>query len=192
MHKWLSLALLALALNSRPAHGQGMEAPADVQVPLLFKILTFDRKLGDRVPGDEIIIAILFQSEYRPSMLARDQVVEALTDMLGSTVAGHPVRWVLLELGDGAVLRAALKRNRVAVIYVTPFRGLDLHFITEIARAEGMTTFTGVPTYVEQGLALGIGIDQERPRIIVNISAARAEGSNFNSQLLRVSRVIEQ
>ncbi|HEV8122686.1 MAG TPA: YfiR family protein [Gemmatimonadales bacterium] len=191
MRKWLSLALLALILNGRAAQAQGMEAPADVQVPLLFKILTFDRKLADRVPGDDIVIAILFQAEYHPSMRARDQVVEALTDMLGSTISGHPVRWVLLELRDAASLRSALKRSQVAVIYVTPFRGLDLRFITEVARAEGITTFTGVPTYVEEGLALGIGIDDERPQIIVNISAARAEGSDFTSQLLRVSRVVE-
>jgi hypothetical protein len=37
-----------------------------------------------------------------------------------------------------------------------------------------------------------VGIARERPQIIVNLGAARAEGSDFTSQLLRVSRVIEK
>jgi hypothetical protein len=54
-----------------------------------------------------------------------------------------------------------------------------------------MTTFTGVPLYVEQGVALSIGIVRERPQIIVNLAATRAEGSDFTSQLLRLCKVIE-
>jgi len=169
-----------------------MDAPAEIQIPLLYKILTFDRKLGARAAGDEIVIAVVFQTGYRGSVAARDQVVDALKRMGDSTISGHPVHWVTVELNDVESLRLTLIRIRVDVIYVTPLRGIELDPIKVAARAAGITTFTGVPGYVERGLALGVGIARERPQIIVNLGAARAEGSDFTSQLLRVSRVIEK
>jgi hypothetical protein len=169
-----------------------MDAPAEIQIPLLYKILTFDRKLEDRAPGDEIVIAVVFQTGYRGSVVARDQAVEALKQMTDSTISGHPVHWVAVALSDVESLKLALIRHRVNVLYVTPLRGVELEPIKMAARSAGITTFTGVPRYVERGLALGVGIARERPQIIVNLGAARAEGSDFTAQLLRVSRVIEK
>ena len=169
-----------------------MDAPAEIQIPLLYKILTFDRKLGDRAPGDDIVIAIVFQTGYRASVVARDQVEDTVKRLRDSTISGHPVHWVAVELNDVESLRLSLIHHRVDVIYVTPLRGVELDPIKVAARAAGVTTFTGVPGYVERGLALGVGIARERPQIIVNLGAARAEGSDFTSQLLRVSRVIEK
>ena len=175
-----------------PLRAQEMDAPAEVQIPLLFKILTFDRKLGERAPGNDIVIAIVFQPGYRASVAARDQVLDALVEMKDSTISGHPVHWLALEMSDVVSLKQSMIRFRVDVIYVTPLRGVELDPIKAIARAAGITTFTGVPRYVERGLALGVGVARERPQIIVNLGAARAEGSDFTSQLLRVSKVLEE
>ncbi|MEA2723711.1 MAG: hypothetical protein QOH59_1482 [Gemmatimonadales bacterium] len=183
---------MALLFSGRFAYAQGMDAPAEIQIPLLYKILTFDRHLGERAPGDDIVIAVVFQSGYRASVVARDQVVEAIEQMGTSTISGHPVHWVTVELDDAESLRLSLTRVRVDVIYVTPLRGIELGPIMAAARAGGLTTFTGVPRYVERGLALGVGIARDRPQILVNLVAARAEGSDFNSQLLRVSKVVEE
>ncbi|HEV8122682.1 MAG TPA: YfiR family protein [Gemmatimonadales bacterium] len=171
---------------------QEMDVPATIQIPLLYKILTFDRKLGNRTPDDVIVIAVVFQTGYRASALARDQVVDALKGMKDSTISDHPVRWVLLELDDLDAFNRALTRERVDVIYVTPLRGVELDGIITAARSKAVTTFTGVPRYVERGLGLGVGVNRERAQIIVNLTATRAEGSDFNSQLLRVSKVIEE
>jgi hypothetical protein len=181
---------LAALPGSLPA--QAMDAPTEVQIPLLYKILTFDRKLGERAPGNGLVIAIVFQTGYRGSVVARDQVVDALKRMGDSTISGHTVNWVAVELSDVESLRLSLIHNRVDVIYVTPLRGVELNHIKAVARAAGITTFTGVPRYVERGLALGVGIARERPQIIVNLAAARAEGSDFTSQLLRVCKVFEE
>src|SRR5580765_4541518 len=191
MRACLLIGVLAVLLGGSSARAQEMAAPAAIQVTLLFKILTFDRRMGTRPPGQVIVIAVVFQSGYRASLVAKNQVVEALEAMEHSTISGHPVRWVAVELKDGDQLRLALIHERTDVVYVTPLRGVELDPIVRTARASSMTTFTGVPLYVEQGLALGVGIVRERPQIIVNLPATRAEGSDFTSQLLRVSRVIE-
>ena len=187
----LLIGVLTLLLAGGSAQAQKMAAPAEVQVPLLFKILTFDRRVGTRPPGNVIVIAVVFQTGYRASLVARNQIVDALKAMQDSTISGHPVRWVAVEWIDEEQVRLALIRERTDVVYVTPLRGVELHPLIRTARAAGMTTFTGVPLYVEQGVALSIGIVRERPQIIVNLAAARAEGSDFTSQLLRLCKVIE-
>jgi len=191
MRACLLIGVLTVLLAGGSAHAQEMAAPAGIQVPLLFKILTFDRRTGARPPGQVIVVAVVYQSGYRASLVAKNQVVDALEVMEHSTISGHPVRWVVVELKDREQLRLALIRERTDVVYVTPLRGVDLDLIMKTARGAAMTTFTGVPLYVAQGLALGIGIVRDRPEIIINLAATRAEGSDFNSQLLRVSRVIE-
>jgi hypothetical protein len=187
----LLIGVLTLLLVGGSAQAQKMAAPAEVQVPLLFKILTFDRRVGTRPPGNVIVIAVVFQTGYRASLVARNQIVDALKAMQDSTISGHPVRWVAVEWIDEEQVRLALIRERTDVVYVTPLRGVELHPLIRTARAAGMTTFTGVPLYVEQGVALSIGIVRERPQIIVNLAATRAEGSDFTSQLLRVCKVVE-
>jgi hypothetical protein len=190
--RYLVLGIIALMFGASPAHAQEMDAPAEIQIPLLYKILTFDRHLGERALGDDIVIAVVFQSGYRASMLARDQVVDAIKQMGDLAISGHPVHWATVELENEESLRLTLSRIRVDVIYVTPLRGIELGPIMTAARAGGITTFTGVPRYVERGVALGVGIARERPQILVNLVAARAEGSDFNSQLLRVSKVVKE
>ena len=75
----LVIGVLTLLLGGGSAHAQGMmAAPAEVQVPLLFKILTFDRRLGTRPAGKVIVIAVVFQTGFRASLVARNQIVDAL------------------------------------------------------------------------------------------------------------------
>jgi hypothetical protein len=192
MRPFLLIGVLAVLLGGGPAHAQEMAAPAEVQIPLLFKILTFDRGLGARPPGKVIVIAVVFQTGFRASLVARNQIVDALKAMQDATISGHPVRWVAVEWKDGEQLRQALNHERTDVVYLTPVRGVELDPITRAARTGGMTTFTGVTRYVEQGLALSVGIVRERPQIIVNLPATRAEGSDFTSQLLRLCKVIQE
>ena len=47
-----------------------------------------------------------------------------------------------------------------------------------------------MPEYVEEGIAVGIGLRNMRPLILINLEAARAEGAAFSSQLLSLARIV--
>jgi hypothetical protein len=183
---WL-LAPMLIAGSAPGAPAQEMDVPASVQIPLLYKILSFDRNFAARA-GDDIVIAILYQSGFRASTAAREQV-EAALGHTASPLGARRIRWVSIELESGD-LAVQLRRHETDVLYVTPLRGTGLSGIVDVARRGHLMTFTGVPPYVERGLSVGVGIEQERPMIIINLGAARAEGADYTSQLLRVSRVI--
>jgi hypothetical protein len=186
------LVVAALLSGSvRTLTAQDMGVPVDVQIPLLYKILTFDRKLGERAAGDDIVIAIIYQEAFRASVTARNQVTETARRIGESSILGHPVHWVSLDLGEVTDLAAAFARHRVDVIYVAPLRGVGLEQITSAARGARVTSFTGVPDFVDRGVAVGIGLHRDRAQILINLRAARAEGAEFGSPLLNLARVIE-
>lgn len=165
-----------------------MPVPMEMQFPLFLKILTFDRNLRERA-GNEIVIGIVYQSKFRTSLEIKDALVEVMDKSSIKKIEEIPVRCVAIDV-DNTNLGDAISKSKVNVLYITPLRALELKRIIRVSRAQKLTTLTGVPDYVGSGLAVGIGVKGKNPRIIINLPAARAEGSNFSSQLLRLAKVI--
>jgi hypothetical protein len=51
-------------------------------------------------------------------------------------------------------------------------------------------TFSGVPEYVEEGISVGIDVKNNKPLIVINIKSAKLEGIDFNSQLLKIAKIL--
>ena len=64
--------------------------------------------------------------------------------------------------------------------------------ITNLSRDKKILTLTGVPDYVDSGLTVGIGTKGRKPRIIINLLAAKAEGADFSSGLLNLAKVVKK
>ena len=183
----------ALAVARANADPSGFNNEADlsvaVQFPLILKILQFDRNLGSRA-GAEIVIATVFQGRYRASARARDDVRRAAEGVPGQRVADLPVRVVDIDL-EQVNLKDALDRLDVDVLYVTPLRATDIATIAEVTRELQIASITGVEDYVHQGIAVGIDVFREKPRVLVNLKASKAEGVDFSSRLLSLAQVVK-
>jgi hypothetical protein len=97
---------------------------------------------------------------------------------------------VPVDLDTVQDLSAAAVAAGCDILYVPPLRAMRLTVIVSLGRARGILTFTGVPGYVRSGLAVGIGVDDDRPEILVNQAAATEEGTVFSAQLLRLATVL--
>ncbi len=166
---------------------QEMAVPVEVQLQLFARILPFDRQLRERV-GDEIVVGVVYQRRLRASLNAMNAVSAALDGEL--RIADLPVRHVPLDAGDGAKLTTAIATHDVDVLYICPLRAIDFGVLTAASRAHGVLTYTGVPDYVAEGVAVGIGTRAGRPLIMINLEAARAEGAEFSSELLKLVHVV--
>jgi hypothetical protein len=188
MRKFL-LIILLISATTTSLLSQEMAVPVGVQHTLLMKVLAFDRALQARC-GDEIIIGVLYQSKYRPSLLAKDElmsIAEASMQKINNIV----VRWRPIDISETGDLRASLTKHHVDILYVAPVRSVDIDVITSVCRASHILTLTGVSEFVEAGLAVGIGIKGKRPQIEINLAAAKAVGADFTSQLLKVAKIVE-
>jgi len=167
-----------------------MMVSVDVQIPLFLKILTFDRNLNSRA-GDEVVVGVVYQRKFKNSVNVRDEVMDVITKSPIKSIRDIPVRFVAIELEEGSALGSVFSANEIDVIYVTPLRGIGMDMITKWSRQLHLTTITGVEDYVEAGVAIGIGIKGDKPQIIINLRAAREEGVDFTSQLLKLARILE-
>lgn len=187
------LALLALGLASlAPAArlaAQDVAVPVEVQVPLFIKIFAFDRNLAAQ-PGP-LVLGVLFQGKYRRSVTVAEDVRRAVSDAERKPAGGTELRIVLIDLDETPDLAETLAKHRVRVLYVSPLRAVDIRTLTAVSRLAGISTVTGVPRYVEAGLAVGLDLKGERPEIVVNLLASRAEGADLDAQLLKLARIVQ-
>ena len=163
--------------------------PEEIQATLLLKILTYDRSLEDRVK-DTIHVGIVYLAEKDQSRKNKDAMVEYLKLNQDKTINGSPFRIMEIKYGTETNLGETTKRNDIDVIYVTCGADNVVESISRLARTHGIMTITGQPSYVNRGLAVGLGIKEQKPEIIINLPSARAEGSDFSSSLLKLCRVI--
>ena len=184
------VALAGLLFAGRSAGAQEVAVPVDLQVPLLLKVLGFDRKLTSGTE-QELVIGVLVQAKYRTSVNVAEEVRESVKRLPGGTIAGRRVRSVGIDLDETPNLAATLGRLQVGVLYVSPLRAADLQAVMGACRSAGITTVTGVPEYVETGISIGIGSKGERPEIVINLAASRAEGADLNAQLLKLARIVK-
>jgi len=183
--------LLAELAGHAPRRLAAQEVPVPVaaQIPILVKILNFDRSLPERA-GARLVVGVLFQSRYRTSANVADQVCPALQTLPAGALGTMELACVAIDLDATPALDSTLKRKQVDVLYVSPLRAVPLEDVMAVSRAAGITTLTGVPRYVETGLAIGLDMKGERPEIVINLAASRAEGADLTAHLLKLARVV--
>jgi len=165
------------------ARAQDMDVPVQMQVALFLKVLTFDRNLVVS-PASEIVVGVVFQSGYRASINAKNIAMTALQ----ATANSRKIRAIAIDL-DRETLSTALPRHRPSVLYVAPLRAVEIGDLATIARNANVTTLTGVTEYVALGLAISVRLQGERPKLVINAEAAKAEGADFSAELLKLAQI---
>ncbi len=184
------LLLGALALGPAPVMaGQESPIPPALQAQLFLNVLSFDREFPQRA-GPELVVGVVIQRKYRPSLETGEDLIAAFTAKAEGNMLGLPMRVVAVELGPNSDVGAELSRLEVDALYVTPLRALALERISTATRALKVRSLTAVSDGVRGGLAIGLGMRDERPEILVNLAAAQAEGADFTAQLLRIARLV--
>jgi len=185
-----ALVLLTLvAALSLPARADSMAVPADLRVPILMKVLAYDRQFDTKAAG-ALTIGIIYSPSDGSSSKATDQISDTLYKLAGKTVRKVPVKYFQIEYTTPAELEAFVKAKSVNVFYVAPGNDKSLPEILKLSQARGITTLTGVPEYVKRGVAVGVTMAQDKPQILINLPSARSEGSEFDANLLRIATVL--
>lgn len=184
---------IGLLLVVRPAiveAAEPMPLRPDLQVPLLLKILTYDRHFETKA-GHELAIGIVYVPDDPGSVEAGEQITATLYRFRDKTVKAKPIRYYLLEYTSPEKLERSIADRGISVLYVAPGCARALDAIVKVTQARGVTTATGVPDYVRRGVSVGIGLADDRPQILINQTSARAEGSEFDASLLRIATVVK-
>jgi YfiR/HmsC-like len=175
-----TFAVLLLAITGAVDLSASDAVPLDVQIPLFTKIWTLDREFSGRIPTT---VAVVYQEKYGPSA----RIYAQLLALQGAKA--HAVRWIPVAI-DGPSGLDPLHTVVADVFYVAPLRGANIAIIAAIARERRIRTNTGTPEYVDAGLSVAIDVRGDRPLIVINVAASKAEGASFPAQLLQIARLV--
>lgn len=183
---WLLLLLWPLSTVA-----QEMPVPARVQVPIILKILSFDRNFSRKM-DPALRIAIVYAPQDPVSNQAQRDVARALDQYAAITIKKRPITYISLAYRNAQGLDEIAAAGRVNVFYIMPGNNAHLQALLRVSQTHQITTVTGVPDYVKQGVAVGVGVKKNRkPRLLINLPASKSEGSLFDANVLRLATVLK-
>ena len=182
-------AATMFVLFSGHCAAQNIAAPVEMHLPLLTKVIEYDRTFRERI-NKVVKLGVIYQKSWRPSAAVFEEVL-SVTSRAAFTVCGFPVEIVPIDVGGDASVHELLGKHSIDILYLAPVRGVSIEEITSASEEQHFRTITGVPQYVEHGIAIGVDLRNDRPLIVINLPAAKACGADLSAQVLRLARVVE-
>jgi hypothetical protein len=167
---WLIGGLLFLAFfSARTIYADDMPVPPDMQASLFKKIFGYDKKLST-LSEYKIIVAYSDASAG-----SKDEVVKAFQGV-GISARALKADQLAGNIGD------------VSAIYIAA----GAASAESVCQKNQILSITGFPSLVENGTAaIGLGVVESKPKILVHLGKLKAEGHEVSAKLLQLAKVIE-
>lgn len=189
LHAGLMAGALLLSGGGTLMEAPAVYVPAPLQAALFAKILAYDRNLPVAVSG-RIEILVLYQRDFTESRDVASGFVSAFGPAGIRTVGGAAVSVTAMPFKDRADVALLLRNYTGRIVYIAPLRAFDHEALIRMVTASNAISITGVRAHVERGATLGVELHAGKPRILVNLDAARALGMDLSASLLKLSEVV--
>jgi len=164
------------------------EVRVDLQVNLFMKILRYDRNIASR--GEEgLKLGILYNPEDKNSLKFKDGFVEEFNLLDEKSVNDIPM--LLIPIRGTEEISKAIASYHIGLLYIGHGFDNQLNSILMKCHESSILTLTGVPEYAERGVAVGLGVKDGKPEIIINHTVAKEVGADFSADILKLARVLK-
>ncbi|WP_159020040.1 YfiR/HmsC family protein [Algibacter sp. L3A6] len=153
---------------SNTCFGQKIAVPENIQAALLTKVL----KYNPQIPQDnKIKILVVYNNN---TVLDKDEFIKGL----GSSMVVK------------AITPKDLERNISEFNVVYFMEGIN--GFSKMCRINKVLSVTATTRFVEEGeISLGFGIENNKPKILVNLTSLDMEGQSFSSDILRIGKIFK-
>ncbi len=167
------------------------EVPVGKQTEVLLKMLKYNNALSS-IEGNSLRIGIIYTESNAKSMNDYEQIGNSLFDLIsaGEEIQSKKITFSGIGFTNAANLKTQATNLNVAVLYVTPGNDANVAAISEVAASSGILTFSAVKSYLTQGIASGVEMVGDNPKIVINLPSAKAQGAKFSAQLLQIANVL--
>lgn len=160
------------------------------QVKTLARALAYDENLTARA-GSAVVLAVLYRSENPGSEKEATGWFALFSKLESYSIRGLPFHSVLLPFTNVEALDKAVGDRGVVALYVCPGLENEIAAIKRVSQRHKITTIGSQEAQVVGGLALGVFSLNGKLTVVVNLPTSREEGARFDSDLLRLARVIQ-
>lgn len=168
--------------------GAARASPADDEAKILLRAISFDRGLAARA-GAEVVISVVYDARTSGGERERDGRVLAFRKLSDRTIVGLPMKVVWSDCSPSRPMDEALRG--VDIVYLTSGAKDCVRAVTAVTRKLRIASLASGRALVEQGVTIGVTIENARPKLLVNLKASKAEGLDLASQMLQLAEVIK-
>jgi hypothetical protein len=180
---WLALAVGGL----RRAHAEDVAVPLPMQVQLFSSVVDYDKGFAERARGKVKIV--LLTSKNPDSGRAATQVQAALGRL--TQIGGQPHEESTVRFESGAALANLCRSKGISVVFLMPGFQSEIADIKQSLDGVNILSVATIGAYVQQGIVLGFDVISGKPKLLVNLTQARAQKVAFKAELLKMVKVID-
>ena len=178
----------ALLLAARVADAQ-QAVPGLRQASILTRALAYDRNMKERA-GDSVVVGVIYRAGNAASEAASNELLQAFRGLEKFAVHGLPFKTLRVPFDGVAGLRDTIKAEGIDAIYICPGLDNDIDALSALAQEKKIITMGAREDYVTRALSIGVFVVDNKPTILLNWGESQKEGAAFSSDLVRLSKVI--
>ena len=184
------IALVAACPGQTNVVNSADRLPVEQRVLLLFKSLTYDRNIAkDR---KELRLGVVVASGNAGSEKIGKELIAQVEKIAHLKVRGLKISAVLVPISSGAGAAAALQAKKANVIYTAPGVEEALSSICAYGVSAKNLVVSGETAHAKKCAALAIVKKGSKPKVLLNLSAAKKQGASFDEPLLRIAELVSE
>jgi hypothetical protein len=161
----------------------------DRTVIILVKALSYDEKIVERA-GREMVVAVVYSDSETGAEDEAEAWRKSFAKLSAVRFLGLPFRAIKLPVGTAERLRKAISDEGIDALFVVGAMKDELSWIQKVTRESKILTLASREPQVAAGLSLGVFAIDGKNTLLINLTAARAEGSLFSSAIFPLAKVI--
>ena len=183
------LAILSGIVLPDRAYGQDTPLPVQLRTLLLFKTLTLDQNIAKG--RTELRIGVVSSAGNKLSEADAQAMAAQIGKILHMRVKGLKVVINHFAVSDLKSLTEQVKNNRSNVLYLSPQIDGFLEQLCKFAAAQKILVLSGESSHARKCAAITVVMRDKKPKVLVNLKAAKDQGASFEESLLRISEIIK-
>jgi hypothetical protein len=186
----LALWLLSPGCGGPPAQAEDGGSVEVKRALILARALAYDTRLAARA-GHQVVLAIVYRKGDPASEAQASEVSRAFRQLEGLQIAGLPFRSIAIAYTGPSGLEALIDRDETDALLLCEGLAAEIPIVRQVGRSRKVITAGNSEEQVRAGLSLAVVSESNRLHLMVNLGESRQQGSQFDTALLRIARVIK-
>jgi hypothetical protein len=161
--------------------------PYPLQAQLTAKVASYDRRFRERNGAKVVTLLVTKRGNVESAQVAQ-QLKAALAEL--PTIGDLPHQEEIVSYDGADSLLRLVRERKAGIVYLGPGFDGEIAALRKALASARILTVAAVPDYVASGIVLGFDLVSGKPKLLVHLTAAREQGIEFRSDVLRLMKVV--
>ncbi len=186
------ITLITIGFMPTSVSSDNGDVPVELQAKLLLTALTYDKNLS-KGEDETLRIGLLYFPDVNQSKKEALEFHKVLESFKDKKVRGLNLSTVLFACNGCSDLRSKISAEHIDVLYISKAKKEVVKDVIKVTQSNKVLSLTSEASYVSMyGISMAVGLKDNKPKIYLNLSSAKAEGADFSAKLLRVVEIVSE